>query len=90
MIYGESRLKRLPKWAQDYIAALQKEHLRLIEKNKVLVEMSQWGDPKMEWFSFENHAKEECERYFTLHRNDAKCQFTLSPGDRIFIGRVTR
>lgn len=77
----DTRIKRLPKWAQQHIEILE-ERVRRAEAT------IPWTEPGMEWFTLLKDSDEEI--LFLCDKSGTHQIAHVGKGDRIFIGRARR
>jgi hypothetical protein len=78
-----SDITRLPKWAQQRIAELEKR----VKRAEATIP---WTEPGMEWFTLFHPAtspKLRPRHLFTCGQNGTTLVCTLGPNDWVFVGR---
>lgn len=79
--FNRKRLRVLPKWAREYIAALQ--------DRATSCEITQpWTEPGMEWFTLLKGS--EPEKLFLLSKEGAHCIASIGKDDVVFVGRARK
>ena len=89
----QTRILKLPKWAQEYIASIQSDKNYIEDRKNTLERMQSFYQAGREWFTIPGpkfNDNEKVRYLWSLSRDGAHAICDLGPNDLLFVGRAKR